>query len=357
MSDQAQPQDTDQPAQPAPTALVTAPPASAPARQPGPGASLPMAALLDPLAHGVTADELFGLARTLAASEIVPAALQGKPASVFAVIARGLELGITPMTAVCEIHVIKGRTQLSAHLQAARVLGSGKAAEFRIIESTPERAVLRVRRHEWPEARDVEWTFAEAKALGLDQTKPGSYGVSPWVSQPANMLRRRVTTRACREYFPDVIIAYDQGELDDVEVQAPTSSWSAPPAAAAAAPALAAAPAPTSAAPASAPVDRTLAPTVAADDFAAGAEAAEAAEAAEPTQQDRDRDVVLAVMADFNLAKDEGDLKKAIARCADLKRRAEAGDAEAAAHIADISAQYRARSAQFKSSAKKGGKP
>lgn len=320
MTDQAQ---TTELAAPAPTAPTNVTPPSQPARV-STASSLPMAALLDPLAHNVTADELYALARTLAASEIVPTALQGKPASVFAVIARGLELGITPMTAVCEIHVIHGRTQLSAHLQAARVLSSGKAKEFRIIESTPDRAVLRVQRHEWPEPRDIEWTIAEAKALGLDQSRAGR-GPSPWVTQPANMLRRRVTTRACREHFPDVIIAYDPGEIDEFEAPSP-GGWSAP-----AAPSTPTTPPP--------PPDRTLAPTAAAD---------EVLDAELVSQQDKDRDVVLAVMADLAAAQTEEDLKRSIGRASDLKRRADAGEAEAAAHIAELTQAYRGRSAALR---------
>jgi hypothetical protein len=276
-------------------------------------------ALLDPIAHSITPSQLWQFARTLAHSEIVPESLQGKPANVFAVMMRGLQLGIPPMTAICEINVIKGRTSLSAHLQVAKVLQSGKAKEFRIVETTRQRCVIRVQRHEWPEPKDVEFTLDEAKDLGLLEPRGKSGMKSPYVTQPANMLRRRCQTRACREHFPDVIIAYDPEEFE--HETPPAGAWSAPPPAAAAATessyAVASPPPPAAPPPV---VDRTMAPT------------------ADLEERTRDplAELVLGLMADITKADTAERLFEISAATAPLKERADKGDQEAAAHFTDL---------------------
>lgn len=305
---------------------------------------LSVAALLDPLGNGVSLSELWNFASTLARSEIVPDALQGKPANVFAVMMRGLELGITPMTAVCEINVIKGKTSLSSALMVARVLQSGKAKELKLVETSKERAVVRVQRHEWTEARDVEFTKEEAKDLGL-------LNRDQWKAQPANMLRRRAFTRACREHFPDVIIAYDPDELAGEIASAPASSWSAPPpapetpraepepgleqrkaevAARAAAAANANAPAPSAPPPAEPPVDKTLAPSTLAD-----------------AERDPDKELALEVIADITNAKNRSEVEAAGRKSKPLKDKSDAGDANAKALYDDVCATYKAACAKF----------
>jgi hypothetical protein len=332
-----------------PTALQTTD--AGPPMKKSAGAGLPVLALLDPIANNVSLEELWYFASTLARSEIVPDALQGKPANVFAVMMRGLELGITPMTAVCEINLIKGKTSLSSARMVARVLQSGKAKVFKLVESSGDRAVVRVQRHEWTEARDVEFTMEEARAMGLHLPRGVNKNPSPYVTQGANMLRRRVFARASREHFPDVIIAYDPDELaGEAEVQSAPSTFSAPPPAAetraapepgleqrkaevaarAAAAANANAPAAEPPPPAEPPVDKTMAPSTLAD---AGA--------------DPDKELVLGIMADLAAAKNRADVEAAGRRAKPLKERAEAGDVDAKALYDDVLVAYRVASQKF----------
>jgi hypothetical protein len=291
-------------------------------------------ALLDPIRHGLTAEHLYQLAKTLSYSEIVPYALQGKPYNVFAVILRGLELGITPLTAICEINVIGGRTSLSSHLQVARVLSSGKAQDFRLVESTDEVAVVRVQRVEWDSPRDVSFTMAEARALGLDRPRGKSGAPSPYVSQPANMLRRRAYARACREYFPDVIIAYDPDELD-VGTEPAGPSWAPPPAPA---PFVVVEPADPGLAARQEEVRRRA---------AASPPPPEAPATLAEAVRDPDRDLVLEVLAAIAAAPTKDALRAAGAPARALKDRGEKGDQTAAAHYAEIRRAYNARSKEL----------
>lgn len=319
----------------APTAMQTTSDTSALMPQPQKG-GLSVQALLDPLANGVSLNELWNFATVLARSEIVPDALQGKPANVFAVIMRGLELGITPMTAVCEINVIKGKTSLSSALMVARVLQSGKAKELKLVETSKDRAVVRVQRHEWTEARDVEFTRDEAKDLGL-------LNRDQWKNQPANMLRRRAFARACREHFPDVIIAYDPDEVAGEVASAPSPGFTAPPSpAAASAPANTnAAPAPTATSspatsptppPAEPPVDKTMAPTSLAD-FVADAE------------RDPDAELAVEIIADLTNARHRDDVDNAIRKLKPLKDREDEPSVKAL--LDEVRATYAGISAKF----------
>lgn len=73
-------------------------------------------------------DELKGLtelAVTLAIAENTPKDLKGRPASVLAVFLTGRELGIPPMTALRNLHVIDGKVTVNPKVRAAMVRREG----------------------------------------------------------------------------------------------------------------------------------------------------------------------------------------------------------------------------------------
>lgn len=176
---------------------------------------------------------LRALADALAKSDLVPKALQDRPVNVFAVLLKGAELGLSAMTSVAEVMVIKGKLVLSAHLQNALVLRSGKAKIFLVTESTKQKAVVTVQRMEWEKPTTIEFTIEEAAALGLTTKGRDEEArmANPWVTQPANMLRRRAITRAAREFFGDVVTAYDPDEIEVEETATIPSppQWTAVP--------------------------------------------------------------------------------------------------------------------------------
>ena len=71
------------------------------------------------------------MARTLAFSQIIPRALQGKPADVLVVLLTARDLGIPSTTALSQIHVIDGKPTLSPKLLSARVqrMGMGRIVQ------------------------------------------------------------------------------------------------------------------------------------------------------------------------------------------------------------------------------------
>jgi hypothetical protein len=152
--------------------------------------------------------EVSKLSGVIAATEFVPEALRGRPATVCAAILAGRELGIGPMTALQHLHVIEGRPSMSAQLMRALVLAHGHRIRF--IESTQTRCTIEGRRAGEDEPSRVTYTMDDAKTAGLN-------GRRSWQRMPRQMLVARATGELCRNVFADVIggMAYTVEEATD----------------------------------------------------------------------------------------------------------------------------------------------
>lgn len=178
--------------------------AAAPAQ---PAELAPMPAL-SPLMRWVTeAQQAELIAQNLARTSFVPASLRGKPHDITAAILAGQELGLQPMATLRSMDVIQGTPALRAH--AMRGLVQSKGHSVQVVESTPERCVMRGRRKGEEEWQTVTWTIDRAKKLGLT-------GKSEWQKQPQTMLVARATGEICRLIASDVLYAmpYAAEELD-----------------------------------------------------------------------------------------------------------------------------------------------
>jgi hypothetical protein len=82
--------------------------------------------------------EMWRMAEVLFNSRMFPSCASAEQA--MAVLMKGRELGIPAMQAMTEIHVIKGRIQMSAALMTGLCLSRGLADYFTCIESTAESA-------------------------------------------------------------------------------------------------------------------------------------------------------------------------------------------------------------------------
>ena len=81
--------------------------------------------------------EVFALAKHLAAADgFVPRAYQGKPAAVAAIILTGIELGLGPMMAMREVHLIEGKPTLSATLMLTLARRAGVRTRFIVSDAT-----------------------------------------------------------------------------------------------------------------------------------------------------------------------------------------------------------------------------
>ena len=146
------------------------------------------------------------LAARIADTELVPAAIRGKPAAVAAVILYGREIGLQPMTALRTSYVVNGRVALAAETMRGLVLGAGHTLVYR--EATTARCIAAGQRRGQEAWQEVEWTLDQARRAGLT-------GQS-WQRYPRQMLKARATAELCRDLFPDVIGGFSAlEELDE----------------------------------------------------------------------------------------------------------------------------------------------
>ncbi len=154
------------------------------------------------------------LAEAISRSGLAPQAARS-PEAVMVILAQGAELGLPPMAALRQIHVVSGRAVLSADLMRALVLRMG--GRIRCVESTPDRATFAGARGEEPE-QSITWTMQMAQRAGLT-------GKGPWQQYPAAMLRARASAELCRLVWPDVVGGLytpdEMGDARDVRVEAP----------------------------------------------------------------------------------------------------------------------------------------
>ncbi|UPZ27716.1 hypothetical protein MUK60_07690 [Streptomyces sp. LRE541] len=142
------------------------------------------------------ADLAYQMAEKLATTSFVPQSLRGKPGDITAAILAGSELGLKPMATLKSIDVIQGTPALRAHAMRAVVQKQGH--ELELVESTPERCVMRGRRKGTDAWQQVEWTTGRATQLGL-------LGKGEWKKQPQTMLVARATGELCRLIAADAL--------------------------------------------------------------------------------------------------------------------------------------------------------
>lgn len=129
------------------------------------------------------------------------------PAAALAVMLTGREIGIPPMMALRQIHVIDGKPGMSAELQLARFKRAGHRFKWGKTDSTVAEILV------CPKGDD-SWTlfsFSMAEAKQAEVT-----GKANWKRYPAAMLRARCAMLAIRAVAPDVSAGfYDPDELGD----------------------------------------------------------------------------------------------------------------------------------------------
>lgn len=172
---------------------------------------------------------LWRMATIMSASGMMPKGVQSTEA-VFVAIQLGLELGLSPMSAVQNIAVINGRPSIWGDAALAVVEGTGDLEEFEEyfegngMQDPNFRAVCKVKRR----GRNMvvrEFSLADAKRAEL-LTKPG-----PWQQYPKRMMQMRARSWALRDTFAHALKGIKIGEevLDyDMELErAADGSYSA----------------------------------------------------------------------------------------------------------------------------------
>lgn len=159
------------------------------------------------MAWAQEADLAYQMAQKLANTSFVPQSLRGKPGDITAAILAGQELGLKPMATLKSIDIIQGTPALRAHAMRAVVQKQGHQIE--LVESGPERCIMRGRRKDSDTWQTVQWTTGRAQQLGL-------LNKDQWKKQPQTMLVARATGELCRLIASDALhgMPYVSEELE-----------------------------------------------------------------------------------------------------------------------------------------------
>lgn len=143
----------------------------------------------------------------LVRSGLCPAAVKTPEAALFIILA-GRDLGLSPVAALRNIHIIQGKVELSADMQLA--LFSSRGGKFRWLEVSETAATLELHAP-WLLAPHVsKWTMADAQRAKL--------GGDNWQKYPRAMLRSRAITAGLKDIgFDATAGVYAPGEIDGAE--------------------------------------------------------------------------------------------------------------------------------------------
>lgn len=161
-------------------------------------------------------DEAVKIAKTLAASDMVPKDYKDKAENVFVAIQWGQEIGLPPLQALQNIAVINGRPSIWGDAALALVMAhpAFEDIEESIVgtgDSMTGKCIVK-RKNRSPVVR--EFSVADANRAGLWR-KAG-----PWTNYPQRMLQLRARAFALRDAFPDAIKGISIAEeQQDVEVE------------------------------------------------------------------------------------------------------------------------------------------
>lgn len=147
-----------------------------------------------------TPQELLDLSSMYYLGGLVPKGA-GRKESVAAIIAYGMELGLTPAISINSIYIVNGRATIWGDTPLGLVQSSGLLEDIDETEYTDGENVIATCtvKRKGKAAISYSYSIAEAIQAGL-MTKKG-----PWQTDPKWMLRLRARSRALRMAFADVL--------------------------------------------------------------------------------------------------------------------------------------------------------
>lgn len=156
---------------------------------------------------GLNMPEVYKFCETVVESRLVPAT--SAPQALVVILA-GREYGLSPMAALMNGHMIKGKFTLSADMIAA--IATRRGATIELIETTAERAIYRFGGAGRTTPINFEYSIDDAKRAGLLRKSD-----SNWDKHPKAMLRARAVSQGVRAAFPGMMAgAYLPEEMDEV---------------------------------------------------------------------------------------------------------------------------------------------
>jgi hypothetical protein len=152
-------------------------------------------------------DQEKSFAIAMAQSDLLPPAYRGKAANVLVALEWAHALGVAPMTAMQQLHIIEGKPMASAQMIGGLVRRAGHNLR---VAGDDKRAVCEITRSDDPDfVFKSEWTIERAQRAGL--TNKGT-----WKQYPGSMLKARAITEAARDACPEALlgVAYTAEEIE-----------------------------------------------------------------------------------------------------------------------------------------------
>ena len=156
---------------------------------------------------------IISMADTLVKSGFLPKAIKTKEAAA-AIILKGRDLSLPPMTAFGSIHVISGKPSCSSDLQLALLARGGVTWEW-LKDGSDGEAVIQFKRKGFGDAFG-RFTMAEAQTAEVIEVEYQGQNKSvkrtkladkdTWKSYPANMLRARAVSNGSRMIGSDLLM-------------------------------------------------------------------------------------------------------------------------------------------------------
>lgn len=148
-------------------------------------------------------------AEKIARSNLLPRQYQNNPANVLLALEYGNALGISPVVAMQQIHVIEGKPTASAQLIGGLVRQAGHKLRVEFDDRTMTATAKIIRADDPDYEFTAVWTMDRAKAANLT-------GKGNWKSYPAAMLKARAITEVARDACPEALfgVSYTAEELN-----------------------------------------------------------------------------------------------------------------------------------------------
>jgi hypothetical protein len=161
------------------------------------------------------ANQLYTFCKTMAATQVIPKAYQGKPNDAFACAVKGMEYGFSPMQSFASIGVINGVAGLYGDMVPGLCYATGMVEgheESWEGEGQDRTAICRVKRKgfDWYERR---FSMKDAQRAGL-------LGKETYKQNPDVMIMWRARGHAWRGRFPDVLKGLPL--VEEIQDYAPT---------------------------------------------------------------------------------------------------------------------------------------
>lgn len=153
--------------------------------------------------------------KQLAPADLLPKSYRDKPGNVLLAVEFGESLGLAPVQAIQQLHVIEGQPTCKPSLMVSLVRRAGHTFRISVVYDEKDKAktnptaIAQIWRSDDPKFEyRSEWTLARAATAGLS-------GRDMWKKYPQAMLKARATSEVCRDACPEALcgVLYTPEEL------------------------------------------------------------------------------------------------------------------------------------------------